>query len=74
MKGAEGVVDVISIKVHNYIISWWIIQTKVSQNKKDVTRLKVGPNRYEMKPTHYLMETQVLGSFFSKFCSLKITS
>jgi hypothetical protein len=30
-------VDVVSIEVHNCIISWWITQTKVSPNKKDVT-------------------------------------
>jgi hypothetical protein len=49
----------------------------VNPNKKDVKQLRVGPNQYKMKPTHYLMETQVLGSFLSKFfwfnCNLIIS-
>jgi hypothetical protein len=49
-------VNVVSTEVRNYLVNWWIIQTKVSPNKKDVTQLKVGPNDCEMKPTHYLME------------------
>jgi hypothetical protein len=48
----------------------------VSPNKKDVTWLRVGPNQYEMKPTHYLMETHVLGSFLYEIlwfnCNLSI--
>jgi hypothetical protein len=50
----------------------------VSPNKKDVTQLRVGPNQYEMKPTHYLMETQVVGNFLSEIlwfnCNLLISA
>ncbi len=38
-------VDVVFTQVHNCVISWWITQTRVSPNKKDVTRLWVGPNQ-----------------------------
>jgi hypothetical protein len=57
-------VDVVSTKVCNCVVNWWIIQTRVNPNRKDVTQLKVGPDEYEMKPTHYLMETQVIHSSF----------
>jgi hypothetical protein len=60
-------VNVVSTKVCNCVLNWWITHTKVSPNKKDVTELKVGPNEYEMKPTHYLMETQVRHSSFWNF-------
>jgi hypothetical protein len=51
----------------NVVVSWWIIQTHVSPNKKDVTRLWVGLDQYKIKPTHYLMKTHVQG----RFCLLK---
>jgi hypothetical protein len=52
--------------IHRWIrkvVSWWIIQTNVSPNKKDVTWFWVGLDQYKMKPTHYLMEMQVQGKF-----------
>jgi hypothetical protein len=46
--------------VKNCIDAWWNGQTKVSPNKKDVVRHRVGRNEWaEPHPTHYLCETQV---------------
>lgn len=42
---------------------WWNRQTKVSPNKKDVVKHRVGRNLWvEPHPTHYLCETQVRSS------------
>jgi len=41
------------------IIKWWISETRVSPNKKDVTRKRISASVRDEKPTHYLQETQV---------------
>ena len=46
-------------EVKNAVLTWWVSETRVSPNKKDVTRKRIGPGLYDEKPTHYLMETQV---------------
>ena len=38
---------------------WWISETRVSPNKKDVTRKRLGPKIYEHHPTHFLLESLV---------------
>ena len=38
--------------------TWWHQHTRVSPNKKDVTRHRVGPKEYVEHPTHYLTDTQ----------------
>lgn len=38
---------------------WWTSETRVSPNKKDVTRKRLGPKMYEQHPTHFLLESQV---------------
>jgi hypothetical protein len=54
----EGIVEIKGTKgagwrgIHswtcNVVVSWWIIQTHVGPNKKDVTWLWVGLDRYKM--------------------------
>jgi len=73
----EGIVEIKGTKgagwrgIHswtcNVVVSWWIIQTHVGPNKKDVTWLWVSLDQYKMKPTHYLMEAQVQGRFSLMF-------
>lgn len=47
--------------VKDCVLSWWTTQTKVSPNKKDIVRHRVGRNDWlPPHPTHYLCETQVL--------------
>lgn len=38
---------------------WWTSETRVSPNKKDVTRKRLGPKTYEVHPTHFLLESLV---------------
>ena len=46
--------------VKQCVLQWWKVQTKVSPNKKDIVRHKVGWNLWlPPHPTHYLCETQV---------------
>ena len=50
----------ISDYVKECILHWWEIQTKVSPNKKDIVRHRIGRKLWlEPHPTHYLCETQV---------------
>jgi len=51
--------DGMTAKVKNVVLTWWVSETRVSPNKKDVTRKRIGPGVYDERPTHYLMETQV---------------
>lgn len=41
------------------IITWWVCESRVSPNKKDVTCKRLSPGVFDEKPTHYLQETQV---------------
>jgi hypothetical protein len=52
-------VDGIALHEKQIIIKWWISETRVSPNKKDVTRKRISANVRDEKPTHYLQETQV---------------
>jgi len=46
--------------VKQCVLQWWKLQTKVSPNKKDIVRHRVGRNLWlPPHPTHYLCETQV---------------
>jgi hypothetical protein len=38
---------------------WWTQKTRVNPNKKDVTRKRIGRNKYLEHATHYLTDTQV---------------
>lgn len=58
-KRADGLND----GERNAIICWWVSESRVSPNKKDVTRRRVAPGVHDEKPTHYLQETQVHNIF-----------
>ena len=50
----------LSEDVKQCVLQWWTLQTKVSPNKKDIVRHRVGRNLWlPPHPTHYLCETQV---------------
>ncbi len=48
------------------VIAWWSSETRVSPNKKDVTRKRLGPKVYDVHATHLLLESQV---WYLKFSS-----
>lgn len=52
-------VDVLSTATKNVVVSWWISETRMSPNRKEVVRKRIGLGKYEEKPTQYLLETQV---------------
>ncbi len=51
-------IDGCTIDVKN--VAWWTFQTHVSPNKNDVMRKCLEARVYDEKPTHFLMETQVM--------------
>jgi hypothetical protein len=53
-------IDDCTIDVKNVAIAWWASETRVSHNKDDVTRKCLETGMYDEKPTHFLMETQVM--------------
>ncbi len=46
--------------VKKVVICWWASDTWISPNKYNVTRKHLEARVYNEKPTHFLMETQVL--------------
>lgn len=48
-----------SLYIKEMVQLWWDQQSRVSPNKKDVTRKRVGVNNYVVHATHYLTEAQV---------------
>jgi hypothetical protein len=53
-------IDGCTIDVKNVAIAWWASETLVSPNKDDVMRKCLEDGMYDEKPTHFLMETQVM--------------
>lgn len=49
----------VSAYVKEKVLLWWTQKTRVSPNKKDVTRKRIGRNEYDVHATHYLTDTQV---------------
>jgi hypothetical protein len=45
--------------VKETVRAWWHGRSRVSPNKKDVTRRRLGRNEYTVHATHYLTDTQV---------------
>jgi hypothetical protein len=41
----------------NIICFWWISETRVSPNKKDVARKRIKPKQYEKHATNFLLES-----------------
>jgi hypothetical protein len=53
-------IDGFTIDVKNVAIAWWASETRVSLNKDDVMRKRLEAEVYDEKPTHFLMEIQVM--------------
>ena len=51
--------DVIPSETKELVFTWWSSETRVSPNKKDVTRKRLGPKVYNHHATHLLLESQV---------------
>jgi hypothetical protein len=57
------------------VIAWWTSETRVSPNKKDVTRKRLGPKVYDHHATHLLLESQVWYlMFFLKISLIKFVA
>jgi hypothetical protein len=41
------------------MVQWWTKKTRVSPNKNEVTRKRLGPCKYDEKATYFLIEAQV---------------
>jgi hypothetical protein len=63
-------VDGLGLDEKQIIIKWWISETRVSPNKKDVTRKRISASVRDEKPTHYLQETYVWQSRLPSFLIL----
>lgn len=55
-KREGGISDAVKIVV----MTWWTAETRVSPNRKDIRRKRLGRSLYDTHPAHLLMETQVL--------------
>jgi hypothetical protein len=49
----------IFLVTRNAVVQWWTKETRVSSNKNEATKKRLGPDIYDEKTTHFLMETQV---------------
>jgi len=49
----------ISEAVKVVVTAWWTEESRVSPNRKDIRRKRLGRNVYDTHPAHLLMETQV---------------
>lgn len=49
----------LSDDVKSAVTIWWTAETRVSPNRKDIRRKRLGRNLYDTHPAHLLMETQV---------------
>jgi hypothetical protein len=49
----------LSEALRELVIGWWIAETRVSPNKRDVRRRRIGKWEYETHATHLLLENQV---------------
>ena len=49
-------VDGVEEAVKDVVIMWWIQETQVSPNRKQVARLRIAARVYNEKPLHFLME------------------
>ena len=52
-------VDGMGEAVKDVVIMWWIQETRVSPNRKQVAHLRIAVGVYDEKPLHFLMEAQV---------------
>jgi hypothetical protein len=56
------------------VINWWTLETHVNPNKSDVTQRRLEVMVYDERPTHLLMETQVLNLPFFQVPLLYLNS
>jgi hypothetical protein len=56
------------------IIDWWTSETRVSPNKSDVTQRRLEAMVYNERPTHFLMEIEVLNLLFFQVLLLYLNS
>jgi hypothetical protein len=52
-------IDGMGEAVKDVVIMWWIQETRVSPNRKQVARLRIAARVYDEKPLYFLMEAQV---------------
>jgi hypothetical protein len=60
--------DRVSMEDKASIVTWWLTETRVSPNKKDLTCKRVGPKLYKEHVTHFLLEIQVSDYLTSLAC------
>jgi hypothetical protein len=48
---------VLSTSTKNITISWWVSETRMNPNKKEVVTRRVGPGKRDKKPAQYLLES-----------------
>ncbi len=69
-KKTDGLLELLT----KVVIDWWTSETYVSPNKSNVTRRKLEAMVYDERPTHLLMETQVLNLPFFQVLLLYLNS
>jgi hypothetical protein len=52
-------IDGVGETMKEVVILWWIQETQVSPNRKQVTQQWIAAGVYDEKPLHFLMEAQV---------------
>lgn len=51
------------------VLEWWTLEPLMSHGQNDVTHKQLEPMVYDEKPTHFLMESQVIEAHILKlFC------
>ena len=50
----------ICFEVKALVLEWWTVETRVSPQRRDVRRKRLGRNSYDTHAAHLLMESQVL--------------
>jgi hypothetical protein len=46
--------NALSQHLKQLVLDWWRIETTISPNCKDITRLKIGVKQFKVHPVHYL--------------------
>jgi hypothetical protein len=57
--GKEKRIDAIPTETYKLVTDFWTDNTRVSPNRKDVMRKRVGAHEWTTHPSHHLMESQV---------------
>ena len=51
--------DFLTSEIKELVVSFWTTESRVSPNKKDICRQRIGPKLYEKHPIHLLDDSQV---------------